>query len=171
MVFSIPCTLKGVPPLSPNLRSALQFLEVVLEKLSKEVCLGRMSGTFSSPPFPGLVVSPLGVVPKNEPGKYHLSHHLSYPKGGSINNDIDPQACAVTYTSFDAVVAWVHRYAQGSLLAKMDVEAAFCLLPVHPDSVHLLGCRWGDSYFVDRCLAIGCSISCVLFEAFSSFVE
>lgn len=44
--FRIPCTLTGVPPVSPNLQLALQFPEVVLEKLSKEVSLGRMSGDF-----------------------------------------------------------------------------------------------------------------------------
>ncbi|KAM4043794.1 uncharacterized protein ACNLHF_014075 [Anomaloglossus baeobatrachus] len=39
------------------------------------------------------------------------------------------------------------------------------------DSQHLLGCWWDGSYYVDRCLPMGCSISCSYFEAFSSFVE
>lgn len=56
-------------------------------------------------------------------------------------------------------------------MAKSDVEAAFRLLPVHPQSFHLLGCFWQGSYFVDRCLPMGCSISCALFETFSSFFE
>lgn len=56
-------------------------------------------------------------------------------------------------------------------MTKTDVESAFRLLPVHPQSVYLLGCCWQGSYFVDRCLPMGCSISCALFEAFSSFFE
>lgn len=40
-----------------------------------------------------------------------------------------------------------------------------------PQSFHLLGCCCQNSYFVDRCLPMGCSISCALFEAFSSFFE
>lgn len=142
-----------------------------MEKLRKEVSLGRMSGSFSSSPLPGLIISPLGVVPKKEPGKFRLIHHLSHPKGASVNDGINSQACAVTYTSFDAAISWVRRYGQGTLLAKADMEAAFRLLPVHLDSMHLLGCRWQGSYFVDRCLPMGCSISGTLFEAFSSFVE
>lgn len=47
-----------------NLRSALAHLEVVSEKLAKEVALGRMAGPFGLPRLDNLVVSPLGVVPK-----------------------------------------------------------------------------------------------------------
>lgn len=54
----------------------------VLEKLRKEVALGRMGGPFPAAPFDDLVVSPLGVVPKKEPGKFRLIHHLSFPKRG-----------------------------------------------------------------------------------------
>lgn len=108
-----------------------------------------------------MVVSPLGVVPKKELGKFRLIHHLSFPKGGSVNDAIDQGECSVTYTSFDAAVGWVCRYGKGALMAK----------PVHPDSFRLLGCHWNNEFYVDQCLPMGCSISCVIFEQFSSFVE
>lgn len=116
-------------------------------------------------------MSLLRVVPKKDPGKFRLILHLSYPKGASVNDGIDPLACAVTYTSFDAAISWIRRHGRGSLLAKKDVKAAFRPLPVHPDSIHLLSCHWQGSYFVDNCLQMGCSISCAPFETFSSFVE
>ncbi|OCT79771.1 hypothetical protein XELAEV_18026581mg, partial [Xenopus laevis] len=50
-----------------NLRSASDHPEVVREKLSKEVSLGRMAGPFGTLPIHNLRVSPLGVVPKKEP--------------------------------------------------------------------------------------------------------
>ncbi|KAM9311479.1 uncharacterized protein PAF06_009289 [Gastrophryne carolinensis] len=56
-------------------------------------------------------------------------------------------------------------------MAKTDIESAFRLLPVHPDSLYLLGCFFEGGYYVDRCLPMGCSISCAYFEAFSSFLE
>lgn len=80
--FRIPGNLEVVPPLSRNLKSALLHSDVVSTKLHKEVELGRMAGPFSSAPFPDLVVSPLGVVPKKEPNKFRLILHLSFPKGG-----------------------------------------------------------------------------------------
>lgn len=69
------------------------------------MALSLMCGPFPAPPLPGLVVFPLGVIPKKEPGQFRMIDHLSYPKGGSVNDGIDPQACAVTYTSFDATVS------------------------------------------------------------------
>lgn len=169
--FKIPCSLEAAPPIAKNLRSALAHPTVVAEKLGKEIQLGRMAGPFTSVPLAGLVVSPLGVVPKKEPNKFRLIHHLSFPKGGSVNDAIAPEECAVTYTSFDAAISWVRRYGQGSLMAKADIESAFRLLPVHPESFRLLGCIWDGAYYVDRCLPMGCSISCAFFEMFSSFLE
>lgn len=169
--FKIPCSLAVVPPVARNLKSALQHPGVVGEKLEKEVALGRMGGPFEAKPLNDLVVSPLGVVPKKEPNKFRLIHHLSFPKGGSVNDFIDPYVCTVSYTSFDAAVRWVRRYGKGALMAKADIEAAFRLLPVHPDSFWLLGCQWQEQFYVDKCLPMGCSISCAMFEVFSSFLE
>lgn len=168
--FRIPCNLEVVPPVSRNLRSAMQHSNAVSEKLLKEVALGCMGGPFPSAPFADLVVSPLGIVPKKEHNKFRLIHHLFFPKGGSVNDSIDPEACLVSYTSFDAAVGWVHHYGKGALMAKADVESAFRLLPVHPDSFRFLGCHWNE-FHVDQCLPMGCSISCALFEQFSSFME
>eukprot|EP00079_Xenopus_tropicalis_P036153 XP_017949924.1 PREDICTED: uncharacterized protein LOC101732219 isoform X1 [Xenopus tropicalis] len=56
-------------------------------------------------------------------------------------------------------------------MAKADIESAFRLLPVHPESLHLLGCHFKGHYYVDRSLPMGCSISCAYFEAFSTFLE
>ena len=36
--------------------------------------------------YPILQCSPLGLVPKKQPGEYRLIHHLSYPNGASIND-------------------------------------------------------------------------------------
>ncbi|KAM9319925.1 uncharacterized protein PAF06_004366 [Gastrophryne carolinensis] len=130
-----------------------------------------MAGPFSDPPLEDLVVSPLGVVPKKEPGKFRLIHHLSFPRGGSVNDGIAKELSSVSYTSFDFALAMVREVGPGALMAKTDIESAFRLLPVHPDSLYLLGCFFDGGYYVDRCLPMGCSISCAYFEAFSSFLE
>ncbi|KAM9323989.1 uncharacterized protein PAF06_020241 [Gastrophryne carolinensis] len=56
-------------------------------------------------------------------------------------------------------------------MAKTDIESAFRLLPVHPDSQYLLGCYFEGGFFIDRCLPMGCSVSCAYFEAFRTFLE
>lgn len=91
-------------------------------------------------------------------------------QGGSVNDAIDPALCAVLCALFDRAVAWVRRYGRGSLMAKTDIVAAFRLLPVHLDNLHLLGCFRQGGY-LDRCLTMGCAISCSLFEMFSTFLK
>lgn len=169
--FKIPTAVAPSGAFRGNLHSAREHPGVVGEKLEKEVRLGRMAGPFASPPLVDLVVSPLGVVTKKEANKFRLIHHLSFPKGASVNDGIDPELCSVVYTSFDAAVDWVKRFGKGALLAKTDIEAAFRLLPVHPESLRFLGCFWEGGFYVDRCLPMGCSLSCAYFEAFSSFLE
>lgn len=57
------------------------------------------------------------------------------------------------YISFDAAMSWVRRYGKGVLMAKTDIEAAFRLLPVHPRSFHLLGCKLlGPITWIFACL-------------------
>lgn len=81
------------------------------------------------------MVSPLGLVPKKDPGQFRLIHHLSYPEGCSVNDGIDPAFCRVVYASFDTALKWVRRCGPGALMAKTDIESAFRLLPLHPDRI------------------------------------
>ena len=82
---------------SKNLLSAIQQPAVVEAKLSKEIDAGRVAGPFQTPPFPKFRVSPLGVVPKKVPGEFRLIHHLSYPKGLSVNDGIPHEYSSVSY--------------------------------------------------------------------------
>lgn len=85
---------------------------------------------------------------------------MSHPKRDSVNDAIDLQLCAVSYASFDRAIFWVRKFGNGALIAKVDIEAAFCLLPLHPNSFSLLGYYWLGQFFVDLCLPMGCAISC-----------
>ncbi|XP_053380846.1 uncharacterized protein LOC128548992 [Mercenaria mercenaria] len=138
--------------------------------MDKEVDLGRIAGPFSSPPFPNLKVSPIGLVPKSD-GGWRLIQHLSYLKDHSINDGIDDKYCSVKYTSFDKVANMIFTLGRGAQIAKRDIKSAFRLLPIHPDDFHLLGMKVGKSYYFDRMLPIGCARSCSLFETFSSFLH
>ncbi|CAJ0934229.1 unnamed protein product [Ranitomeya imitator] len=159
------------PQLSKNLKSARELPAILHEKLNKEIRAGRFQGPFDSPPFFNLRVSPLGIVPKKESGKYRLIHHLSYPKGRSVNDGIPNDDTTVTYIPFDRAVEMVRKAGPGALMAKSDIESAFRLLPAHQDCYHLLGAMFEDKYYFDTCLPMGCSISCHYFEMFSTFLE
>ncbi|KAJ1115718.1 hypothetical protein NDU88_003940 [Pleurodeles waltl] len=168
--FKIPSTLVSHNKIPKNLRSASEYPEVVKEKIKKEIELGRVEGPLHTAPCE-LIISPLGVVPKKEAGKFRLIHHLSYPEGGSVNDGIDPAHCAVGYASVDDAVDLLRATGRGALMAKADIEAAFRLLPVHPESYHLLGFNFEGKTYFDKALPMGCSISCAYFEKFSTLLE
>ncbi|XP_054843457.1 uncharacterized protein LOC129335043 [Eublepharis macularius] len=169
--FRIPFRGNRVPFMSPNLKSVVGMEEVVRAKIAKECAEGRVLGPFPSPPVPCLRVSPLGVVPKKAAGEFRLIHHLSYPRGSSVNDAIPEHLCSVRYTSFDQAVKVVRRCGVGAEMAKCDIKSAFRLLPVHPDDFELLGFSFEGQFYMDRALPMGCSISCASFERFSSFLE
>lgn len=65
-----------------NHNSALQQKEVIENHIQKSFSLGWITGPFSTPPYTPFVLSPLGVVPKSEPGKFRIINDLSYSKFG-----------------------------------------------------------------------------------------
>ena len=160
-----------LPRDSQCLVSASDHTDVVSRKLTSEIALGRIAGPFAERPFPNLQCSPIGVVPKKEPGSFRLIHHLSFPMGNSINAHIDKDLCVVKYASFDAAVEIAIRAGVGAWLAKADVKSAFRLLPISPVDYELLGFTFRGMFYYDKCLPMGCSISCALFEKFSSLLE
>ena len=154
-----------------NLKSIDAHSHLVQEKNNKEVLSGRVAGPFSSKPLKNFIVSPIGIVPKKTPGEFRMIHHLSYPEGSSINDFTDPSLASVQYTSFDKAVELIQKLGPKCKLFKMDIRNAFKLLPIRPEDFELLGFQFRDSYYFDKSLAFGSSISCATFEKFSTFLE
>ena len=82
-----------------NLLSALQNPTFVDTKMEQELAAERIAGPFTSPPFQSFCVSPLGLIPKKTPGDFRLIHHLSFPKGLSINDGIFSEDTHVRYAT------------------------------------------------------------------------
>lgn len=156
---------------SHNSMSALHNPEVVSEKLDKEIKLGRISGPFPRPPFPNFKCSPLAVREKQTPGTYRLLHNLSYPYGASaVNFNIPREACHVKYATIEEACKLIRDHSPAAFMAKSDIKEAFRLIPIHPSHYHLMGFKWENQYYYDRCLPMGCSTSCKIFERFSSAI-
>jgi hypothetical protein len=156
---------------SKNLSSALQNPQAVDKKLEQELAANRLAGPFTIMPFQSFCVSPLGLVPKKAPGDFRLIHHLSFPKGRSINDGIAPEHTHVQYATIADAIRLVKRAGRGCFLAKTDIKSAFRIIPIHPQDYPLLGFKWRGSYYYDRCMPMGCSSSCKTFETFSTAIE
>ena len=169
--FKIPYTGERSARISKNHGSALQQPDIIRNRLEEEVKLGRVAGPFDIPPIDNLIVSPIGLVPKSTPGEFRLIFDLSYPHGASINSGISKEDSSVIYTNFDEVIRMVREEGAGSYLFKVDIKSAFRLIPIHPTDFSLLGMTFQDQFYIDKCLPFGLSVSCAVFEKFSTFLE
>jgi len=146
-------------------------LPIIFEKLQSELEQGRIVGPFADKPFPNLFISPIYAVPKKAPGKYRIIHDLSHPPGKAVNNGIPKELSSVSYANIDNAIRHIKLLGPGCFLAKTDVESAFRIVPIHPNDHHLLGFYLDNGFYYDRCLPMGASISCSIFEAISSALE
>jgi hypothetical protein len=62
----------------------------------------------------------------------------------------------------------INRIGKGGKLAKTDIKSAFRLLRVSPSDFDQLGFSFDKTFYFDKCLPFGASISCSLFEKFST---
>ena len=156
---------------APNLLSALQNPDAVDAKIGKELQANRLAGPFVFPSFSPFCISPLGVVPKKTPGEFRMIHHLSFPRGSSVNDGIPAEHSSVSYSTVDDAIKLIKLAGPGCFMAKTDIKNAFRIIPISPADYSLLGMRWRDLFYFDRCMPMGCSSSCKTFETFSTAVE
>ena len=156
---------------SSNHQSALQAATIVEQKLRHEISLGRVAGPFQEIPFPNFQSSPLGLVPKHDPGKSRLIHDLSFPKGDSINFYTSKEFTIVQYESLNRVVELVRSCGPRCLIAKADIQEAFQLIPIRPQDYPLLGFTWQGMFYHDKVLPMGSAVSCQTLEHFSRALQ
>ena len=132
-----------------NLLSAIQNPEAVESDaiIEKEIAAQRLAGPFSSPPFSHFRISPLGLVPKKTEGEFRLIHHLSFPRGSSLNDGVSSEFTSVSYATVDDAICTIKTVGQGCFLAKTDIKNAFRIIPIRPQDYNLLG-FFGDDYII-----------------------
>ena len=147
------------------MRSAKQQAGVISRYLQEERSHERV---VDPPPMASNIqVSPFGVIPNkpHQPGKWRLILDLSSPHGRSVNDGIDPQLCSLSYARLDDAVLRILALGRGALLAKLDIQSAYRIIPVHPDDRHLLGMRWQGTICMDAALPFGLRSAPKIFTA------
>ena len=101
-------------------------------------------------------VNRFGLVPKgHNQRQWRLIVDLAFPKGASVNDGIEPEVCAVQYTSVDVACRRIVALGRGTIMAKFDVQGAFRMFPVHPHDRWLLGMCWEGRTYVGKVLPFG----------------
>ena len=169
--FSIHHEGQQISSHSQHLMSALHNPDVVDLKIEKEVLASHLSGPFEMPSLSPFRVSPPGVIPKKTPSEFRLIHHLSYPKGSSVNDGISSEFSSVRYSTIADTIRHIRAVGTGCFSSETDIKNAFRIIPVHPTDYNLLGMKSRDQYYFDKYMPMGCSSSCHTFELFSSALE
>lgn len=158
-------------PCWSNMKSARDNPLVVSSYLQEELRLGRVA-VFPLDLGSHLVqLSPFGVIPKRgQPGKWRLILDLSSPSGRSVNDGISSSLTSFHYTSIDDAVKYIQQLGHGTLMAKLDLKAAYRNVPVHPQDRLLLGTCWDNSVYVDKALPFGLRSAPKIFSAVADAV-
>ena len=153
-------------------KSALQHAEVIDDYLAKEAQERRVAGPFTRSVVPNAHVSRFGVIPKaHQPNKWRLIVDLSHPKGASVNDGIPKHLCSMSYITVDDAISRIITLGQGTLLAKIDIQSAFRLIPVHPADRHLLAMEWKGAVYFDTCLPFGLRSTPKLFNVLADLLQ
>ena len=157
------------------MQSALDHPEVIDAYLAKEASLGRMLGPFEMDDLALLAefqTNRFGVIPKGRnTGNWRLITDLSYPPQGSVNDGIEPELCSLSYVSVDQVAEAAASLGTGAVLAKMDIEAAYRLIPVHPQDRPLQAVQWRGKIYIDPMLPFGLRSDPKIFNTWADALE
>ena len=144
-----------------NLPSSFQHPTTLDDSITAEI---------KTPLLPNFHCSGLGLVPKHD-GGWCAIYHLSAPYGSSINDFIDPDAYTLSYCTVDDAFAIVSELGKGTLMAKIYLRNAFCLIPIRPEDWNLLGIQWRNHFYIDTCLPFGLRFEPFLFNQLANAIH
>ena len=165
-------TLHPLQSASKNMSSARENPQVIQEYLQNEIQQGNILGPFLPHTAPAVHINCFGVISKkHQPGKWRLITDLSFPEGKSVNDSIDPKLCSLKYITVERVAKETLALGKGSLIAKIDIKAAYRLIPVAPKDRFYLGMKWEDKVYIDAMLPFGLRSAPKIFNAVADALE
>ena len=156
-----------------KMKSAESHASVVQEYIFKECREEWLLGPFdpSLKEFSQIHASRFGVIPKGTSGKWRLTLDLSSLAGFSINDGISLEYCSLSHTSVDKAAKLAGSLGPHCCLAKVDIQSAYRIIPVHPDDRLLQGIVWQGNLCVDAALPFGLRSAPRIFTAMADALE
>ena len=141
-----------------NMQSAKEN-PIIVEEYLKEASKGNILGPFSLNIAPHVYINQIGAIPKKyQQGKWTLITNLSSLEGWSINDSL-------YYITVEEVEATAVALGKDSQIAKIDIKAAYHLIPVCAHDWKLLGMKWNRAIYIDGMLPFGLWSSQKVFNA------
>ena len=105
------------------------------------------------------------------PQKVAFDNRPLVGEGASDNEGIDSRLCSIQYTSVDKIAKAAQYLGDGILMAKLDVQAAYRLVLVHPDDRSLMGFQRRGALYTDGMLPFGLRSASIIFTAVADALE
>ena len=154
-----------------NTPSGRDHAGIVDEYIQAQVSKGYMAGPFPKAKCAGVITSSLAVIPKKTPGKYRIIVDMSSPRSASVNDNIQRQYTHVAYSSVEDAAHLMQHCGPSSLLAKIDIQEAYRIVPIHPEDRPFLGICWQGQIYADCQLPFGLSSAPAIFSALGEALE
>uniref|UniRef100_A0A1X7UBM2 Reverse transcriptase domain-containing protein n=1 Tax=Amphimedon queenslandica TaxID=400682 RepID=A0A1X7UBM2_AMPQE len=123
-----------------NMGSVFEQPEMVSIHIAEEVAAGRLL------PATAIQQSPIGIIPKkNKANKFRMIVDLLSPIVQSINDGICKEDYSFHYASVTDTAQSIVACGCGALMAKLNLKAAYRMVPVHPEDNPLLGIEWDST--------------------------
>ena len=72
-----------------------------------------------------------------------------------MKDSIPEAVCSLEYPSVLDGDKLALQFGQGALMAKIDLQNAYRILPIYPDDRKLMGVRWNGQIYVEIALPFG----------------
>ena len=126
-------------------------------------------------PINNLHVSPFMTWDKSSSVNRRVIIDLSWPLGHSVNLGVGSDCYLgtefiLTYPSIDNITNEVLKLGKGCEIFKIDINRAFCHVPIDPGDLDLLGLYWED-YFLNQSLPFWLKHGSSIFQRLSDAVR
>src|SRR5467141_5004769 len=149
-----------------NLRSAVDYPNIISKEIDGLLEEGRIHGPFEAPPMVNFRCSPLGMATRKRNPKHCVFNHYSWPRDASVNDETPDFEGTIKYDSFLSATAALHSAGKGSLLAKLNLKDAYRHIPIRSTDWNLLGFQWEGKYYYPLVLMFGGKSAPYIFNLF-----
>ena len=96
---------------------------------------------------------------------------LSAPDRKSVNDGIDNDLYSLSYVTIDNAAEAIVSKEKGTYFAKVNIQSAYHMVPVHPEDRPLLGMSWEETLYCDAVLSFGLCSAPKIFTAIADALQ
>ena len=145
-----------------NLSSTNETSRTIIIKIQKNIKMQRIEKIIFIHFF---ISSPLGLMPKSNE-KWQRIHHLSHPKGSSVNDEISLKIKKLKYVKFQKILNFILIVEFDCLIMKKNIKNVFRNISMISHNQWLLRFEWKDFFYKKKILFFDLMTISFLFNFF-----